>query len=228
MTVLSAPIEAVLFDLDGTLADTAGDLAAAANTMLTRRGLATKSLDALRPQASHGARGLLGVAFGVAPQDAGYEALRIEFLDAYEKDLCVTSRLFDGMKELLGYFEARGVPWGVVTNKVSRFTVPLMMLLRLNERAACIVSGDTTPHSKPHPAPLFEAARLIDIAPGNCVYIGDDARDIAAGSAAGMQTVAAAYGYCGDSDPAAWQADAVVQQPAQLLALLQSVLRTPA
>lgn len=228
MTVLSAPIEAVLFDLDGTLADTAGDLAAAANAMLKKRGLATKSLDQLRPQASHGARGLLGVAFNVTPQDAGYEALRIEFLDTYEKDLCVSSRLFDGMEELLGYFEARHIPWGVVTNKVSRFTVPLMMLLRLNERAACIVSGDSTPHSKPHPAPLLEAARLIEIAPERCVYIGDDARDIAAGSAAGMQTVAAAYGYCGDSDPSAWQANAVVQRPLELLALLQSVLHTRA
>ena len=228
MKVLSSPVEAVLFDLDGTLADTAGDLAAAANSMLKKRGLATKSLDQLRPQASHGARGLLGVAFGVGPQDAGYEALRIEFLDAYEKDLCVTSRLFDGMGELLEYFEARQIPWGVVTNKVSRFTVPLMMLLRLSERAACIVSGDTTPHAKPHPAPLLEAARLIDVAPERCVYIGDDARDIAAGSAAGMQTVAAAYGYCGDSDPAAWQANVVVQQPMELLTLLQSVLRTHA
>jgi phosphoglycolate phosphatase len=226
MTVLSAPIEAVLFDLDGTLADTAGDLAAAANSMLKKRGLATKPLHLLRPQASHGARGLLGVAFGVAPQDAGYEALRVEFLDTYEKDLCVTSRLFDGMPELLDYLEARHISWGVVTNKVSRFTIPLMMLLRLNERAACIVSGDTTPHAKPHPAPLLEAARLIEVAPERCVYIGDDARDIAAGSAAGMQTVAAAYGYCGDSDPNAWQADAVVQQPADLLALLQGVLHT--
>lgn len=227
MTVLFAPIEAVLFDLDGTLADTAGDLAAAANAMLKKRGLATKSLDQLRPQASHGARGLLGVAFGVAPQDAGYEALRIEFLDTYEKDLCVSSRLFDGIEELLGYLEARHIPWGVVTNKVSRFTIPLMMLMQLNRRAACIVCGDTTPYSKPHPAPLLEAARLIEIAPERCVYIGDDARDIAAGSAAGMQTVAAAYGYCGDSDPAAWQADALVQQPVELLALLQSVLHTP-
>jgi phosphoglycolate phosphatase len=226
MTVLSAPIEAVLFDLDGTLADTAGDLAAAANSMLKKRGLATKSIDQLRPQASHGARGLLGVAFGVGPQDAGYEALRVEFLDTYEKDLCVTTRLFDGMEELLEYFDARRIPWGVVTNKVSRFTIPLMMLMRLNQRAGCIVSGDTTPHAKPHPAPLLEAARLIEVAPQRCVYIGDDARDIAAGSAAGMQTVAAAYGYCGDTDASAWQADAVALQPQDLLALLQGVLHT--
>jgi phosphoglycolate phosphatase len=226
MTVLSAPIEAVLFDLDGTLADTAGDLAAAANSMLKKRGLATKSIDQLRPQASHGARGLLGVAFGVGPQDAGYEALRVEFLDTYEKDLCVTTRLVDGMEELLEYFDARRIPWGVVTNKVSRFTIPLMMLMRLNQRAGCIVSGDTTPHAKPHPAPLLEAARLIEVAPQRCVYIGDDARDIAAGSAAGMQTVAAAYGYCGDTDASAWQADAVALQPQDLLALLQGVLHT--
>jgi phosphoglycolate phosphatase len=223
MTGLNAPIKAVLFDLDGTLADTAGDLAAAANRMLEVRGLPARALELLRPQASHGARGLLGVAFGVGPSDAGYEALRVEFLDTYERDLCVTSRLFEPLEVLLDVLETQHIPWGVVTNKVSRFTVPLMMLLRLSERAACIVSGDTTPYAKPHPEPCLEAARLIEIEPSHCVYIGDDARDIEAGRAAGMQTIAAAYGYCGDSDPFSWRADTVVSSPADLLPLLQAV-----
>jgi 2-phosphoglycolate phosphatase len=220
-------IEAVLFDLDGTLADTAPDLAAAANAMLRARGLVEVPFERLRPQASHGARGLLGAAFGIPPSDARYEPLRVEFLDRYEKAICVETRLFDGMAELLLGLESHGIPWGIVTNKASRFTEPLMKLLNLSHRAACVVSGDTTAHTKPHPAPLLEAARQIGRLPTRCVYVGDDARDIAAGKAAGMPTIAAAYGYCGDSDPKAWHADAVIDRAAEIAPLVGFTVFSP-
>jgi 2-phosphoglycolate phosphatase len=213
-------IDVVLFDLDGTLADTAPDLAAAANAMVTDRGRPEVPFALLRPQASHGARGLIGAAFGVTPDDPGYEALRVEFLERYESAICVNTRLFDGMPALLTALEDRSMPWGIVTNKVSRFTDPLVKLLGLSGRAACIVSGDTTPRTKPHPEPLFEAARRVNRAPASCVYIGDDARDIAAGLAAGMATIAAAYGYCGDSDPHSWHADAVINHAAEIFPLV--------
>ncbi len=212
--------KAILFDLDGTLADTAPDLAAAANAMLIARGEPEVPYRHLRPQASHGARGLLGVAFGIGPDDPRYEALRIEFLERYESAICVKTRLFPGMDDLLATLAARRVPWGVVTNKITRFTLPLMDKLGLATRANCVVSGDTTPYTKPHPAPLIEAARLIARAPADCIYVGDDARDIAAGQAAGMGTIAAAYGYCGESAPASWGADAVVGAVAEILPLL--------
>lgn len=203
-------IRAVLFDLDGTLADTAPDLVAAVNKVRTDRGLAPGPYETLRLQASHGARGLIGSAFGVAPDDAAFPALRDAFLANYEAALCVHSRLFDGIPALLATLEARGIPWGIVTNKAARLTNPLVKLLDLNTRAACVVSGDTTPHSKPHPAPLLFAAERIGIAPAHIVYVGDDLRDIQAGKAAGMSTIAAAYGYCGDAvAPTQWQADVV-------------------
>jgi 2-phosphoglycolate phosphatase len=213
------PWRAILFDLDGTLADTAPDLAAAANAMRAARGLAPVSLELLRPMASSGARGLLKVAFEKTPDDADYEALRIEFLDRYESALAVHSKLFDGMSEVLDAIEARGLVWGIVTNKAMRFTDPLMVLLGIASRAGAIVSGDTTPFTKPHPAPLLHAAELLDIPASECIYVGDDLRDMAAGQAAGMHTVAAAWGYCGRSEPTQWQADVVLAEPRELLTL---------
>lgn len=213
--------DGVFFDLDGTLADTAPDLAAAANRLRIEHGYPPLPLDQLRPVASAGARGLLGVAFGITPEDDGYTSLRDTFLDYYESALAVDTRLFDGISDVLEALRAAGMPWGIVTNKNSRFTEPLVTQIGLRQHAAAIVSGDTTPHAKPHPAPLLHAATTAGLDASRCVYIGDDLRDIQAGRAAGMTTVAAAYGYCGDGLPAAmWQADHIVQSAHELTALL--------
>ncbi|MBU9490080.1 phosphoglycolate phosphatase [Burkholderia multivorans] len=226
--VLDAPrlqrCEAVLFDLDGTLADTAPDLAAAVNKMQRVRGLPETPLDALRRLASAGARGLLGGAFGITPETPGYDAMRDEFLANYAADICVQTTLFPGIAEVLDELEARGVRWGIVTNKAMRLTAPLVELLGLASRAACVVGGDTTPHSKPHPAPLLHAAGLLALAPDRIVYVGDDLRDIQAGYAAGMATVAAAYGYCGDgAAPGDWRAQHLVGTTGELRDLLRDV-----
>lgn len=219
--LLDGDVRAVLFDLDGTLADTAPDLVAAVNKVRIDRGMPPGPYETLRLQASHGARGLIGSAFGVAPEDAAFASLRDAFLANYEAALCVRSQLFDGIPALLAALAERGLPWGIVTNKAARLTDPLVKLLGLADDAACVVSGDTTPHSKPHPAPLLYAAECIGIAPARIVYVGDDLRDIQAGKAAGMATVAAAYGYCGDSlAPAQWQADAVVERAGAIAPLV--------
>jgi N-acetyl-D-muramate 6-phosphate phosphatase len=212
---------AALFDLDGTLADTAPDLAAAVNKMRRDRGLAMLPLDHLRPLASAGARGLLGGAFGIGPDHHEFAPMREEFLANYEADLCIETTLFPGIDELLDELDARGVRWGIVTNKVARLTLPLVDLLGLAKRASCVVSGDTTPHAKPHPAPLLHAANEMAMRPEQMVYIGDDLRDVQAGFAAGMVTVAAAYGYCGtEVPPAMWNAQHIVDSPSALRRLL--------
>jgi len=212
--------DAVFFDLDGTLADTAPDLAAAANRLVIERGMPPVAYEKLRPVASHGARGLIGAAFGKRPEDPEFPALRDTFLDYYEADIAVHTRLFDGMDEVLARLDAEGILWGIVTNKIARFTVPLVNAIGLAPRASAVVSGDTTPHAKPHPAPLLHAAELSGVAPARCVYVGDDLRDIQAGRAAGMTTVAAAYGYCGESEPPeSWGADYLIRHPAELIAL---------
>jgi phosphoglycolate phosphatase len=210
---------AILFDLDGTLADTAPDLAAAANRMLGERGLPALPLSALRPHASSGARGMLGTAFGVAPADDAYEALKREFLDLYLLDLAVHSRLFDGVPALLSALDARALRWGIVTNKAHRYTDPLLPVVGLAQ-AACVVCGDTTPHTKPHPAPLLEAARRLGVEPSACWYVGDDLRDITAGRAAGMRTVAITWGYSGTTTPDSWAADFLIHSPTELIGLL--------
>ena len=215
-------IDAVLFDLDGTLIDSAPDLGAAADKMRTDRGLASLPLEQYRPMAGAGARGMLGVAFGLTPDDAGFLLLRDEFFANYEN--CMTERtfVFNGVAELIKSISDAGIKWGVVTNKSQRFTLPLTKAMRLFQSAQAIVSGDTTPHSKPHPAPLLEAARLLGVVPSRCIYVGDDERDIVAGRAAGMPTVAAAYGYLGASaETAGWNADATICSPVALLNLLQ-------
>ncbi len=217
------PIDLVLFDLDGTLADTAPDLAAAANRQREARGLAPLPLEQLRPLASHGARGLVGRALGLAPGDDDYEAARQEFLDFYAQAICVHTRLFAGMAETLDRLEADGRRWGVVTNKATRFTDPLIEQLGLRRRAVCVVSGDTTPHTKPHPAPLLHALQVCDGVAARCVYVGDDLRDVQAGRAAQMRTVIAAYGYLGDEPQTdGWGADFSIDAPPALLAWLAS------
>jgi len=219
--MLPFPPAAVFFDLDGTLADTARDLAEPVNAMRVERGLAPMPLEALRPFASMGARGLLGAGLGVTPEQDGYERLRIDFLARYERAICVHTRLFEGMDEVVSRLEARGIVWGVVSNKVERYVRPILAALGLLERSATAIGGDTTAHAKPHPEPLYHAARLAGLAPARCVYVGDDRRDVEAGRAAGMWTVAAAYGYCGDaSPPHAWGADHLIDTPLALLALL--------
>ena len=220
---LFTDVQAVLFDLDGTLIDSAPDLGAAADKMRTDRGLPSLPLAHYRPMAGAGARGMLGVAFGLTPDDPDFEVLREEFFVNYEN--CMTERTyaFDGVAELLQALGRNGLPWGVVTNKSSRFTAPLTRAMPLFASAATVVSGDTTPHAKPHPEPLFEAARRLGLAPDRCVYVGDDERDIMAGRAAGMGTVAATYGYLGHkTDVNQWRAHAAIDSPLQLLKLLNS------
>ena len=215
-------IDAVLFDLDGTLIDSAPDLGAAADKMRTDRGLVSLPLAQYRPMAGSGARGMIGIAFGLTPQDADFENLKEEFFANYEA--CMTERTyaFEGVAELISQINQAGLKWGVVTNKSARFTLPLTQAMPLFNTALTIISGDTTPHAKPHPAPLLEAARQIGVNPARCAYVGDDERDIIAGRAAGMPTVAASYGYLGATlDISGWKADAIIVSPAALLQLLQ-------
>jgi phosphoglycolate phosphatase len=214
-------IDAVLFDLDGTLIDSAPDLGAAADQMRVRRGMPSLALDAYRPMAGSGARGMLAVAFGMTPQDPQFEVMREEFFCNYEN--CMTQRTyaFEGVQEMLQQLTLAGLKWGVVTNKSARFTEPLSRAMSMFATAGAVISGDTTPHAKPHPEPLLEAARRLGLEPARCIYVGDDERDIQAGLAAGMGTVAADYGYLGEkADTAAWGAHARIKLPIDLLKLL--------
>lgn len=208
---------AVLFDFDGTFADTAPDLAAAVNAMRTKRGMAPLAAETVRPYASMGARGLLRIGFDMSPTDDDYIAMRDEFLDNYAAAICVHTRLFPGMPELVRELEARSVAWGIVTNKATRFTSRLVT--ELDVAPACVVCGDTTPHLKPHPAPLLAAAEKLALPPADCIYVGDDLRDIQAARAAGMRCVAVQYGYHGADNPgpATWNADAIIDHPLDLL-----------
>ena len=204
-------IRAVLFDLDGTLADTAPDMARTVNLMRERRGLAPVPLAQVRPHVSRGARGMVCSAFGMTTEHPDYMPMREEFLALYGENLCIDTRLFPGMDELLQSLEARAIAWGVVTNKFERFARPLIDTLGLTARARIVVGGDTCARSKPFPDPLLYAAQKLDVAPGEAVYVGDDERDIQAARAAGMPALAAAYGYLGDGAPVeSWGADAVV------------------
>lgn len=221
MNAVFGHARAVLFDLDGTLIDSAPDLAAAADKMRTDRGLPSLPLQAYRPMAGAGARGMISVAFGHGTDHPEYEALREEFFVNYEA--CMTERTyaFDGVPELLAQLQGRGLAWGVVTNKMERFTLPLTRQMPLFADAGTVVCGDTTPHPKPHPAPLLEAARRMGLEPRECIYVGDDERDIIAGRAAGMPTVAACYGYLGaQADARRWGADAHIETVLDLLKCL--------
>ena len=215
-------IEAVLFDLDGTLADSAPDLGAALNLLLVEEGMAPLPLEQTRPHTSNGVRGLLGAGFSLTPADEKYAGFAKRFLDHYESILCQGTTLFPGIVELLADLDSRGVSWGIVTNKMQRFTLPLVESLGLRRRAACVVSGDTSPRAKPHPDPLLLACIATQVEPSRSLYVGDDLRDIQAGRSAGMITVAAAYGYLGsDTHLDSWQADAVVSHPDEIIGLLQ-------
>lgn len=215
-------VQAVLFDLDGTLIDSAPDLGAAADQMRTERGLPSLPLDAYRPMAGAGARGMLGVAFGITPDHADFPALREEFFRNYERRMTRTTHAFAGVAELLQALVGRSLHWGVVTNKSMRFTGPLTGSMPLFSTARAIVGGDSTPHSKPHPAPLLEAARQLGLQPKRCIYVGDDERDIVAARAAAMPSVAATYGYLGGRPEVdGWGADACIAAPLELLGLLK-------
>ena len=221
MSNIASPYQGVFFDLDGTLADTAPDLVAATNLLLKTRNLAPKPYEFLRPYASAGARGLLEGAFGIGTDHPDYLMLRDEFMSNYDKALLVDSVLFEGIEDLLNQLEAAKIPWGIITNKGERFTHPLTSLMGLRQRAVVTVSGDTTPHPKPHPEPILHAARIANIDPTKSIYVGDDIRDVIAGKAAGMHTVAAAYGYCGCKEPPeAWGADFLINKPLDLLEII--------
>ncbi len=214
-------VHAVLFDLDGTLIDSAPDLGAAADQMRVARGLPSLPLEHYRPMAGAGARGMLQIAFGISPVAPDFAALREEFFSNYQACLHERTTAFDGVAPLLAALLARAVPWGIVTNKSRRFTEPLVQGMALLRGAATVVSGDTTAHSKPHPLPLLHAAQALGLQPAQCIYVGDDERDILAGKAAGMRTVAATYGYLGaQSDVQRWGADACISFPLDLLQLL--------
>ena len=218
---LASPYKGVFFDLDGTLADTAPDLVAATNQLLIARNLTPKQYAVLRPCASAGARGLIGGAFGIDPEHPDFISLRDEFFENYEKALYINSVLFEGMDHVLKQLDDAKIPWGIVTNKSERFTNPLTDLMGLRQRAVSTVSGDTTAYSKPHPEPILHAARVANIDPSRSLYVGDDIRDIVAGKAAGMKTIAAAYGYCGcEEPPEAWGADYLVRHPKELLEII--------
>jgi phosphoglycolate phosphatase len=210
----------VLFDFDGTLADTAADLAAAVNQLRVQAGLKGLTASEVRPYASMGARGLLRVGFGLAPGDADYPRLREAFLERYEARVCVETRLFPGMAELLGELAARSVRWGIVTNKATRFTGRIIESLQL--KPDCVVCGDSTPHLKPHPAPLLLAAKLLNLPTQDCLYVGDDLRDVQAARAAGMRPVAVEWGYHSpdNAGPRSWNAAAVIGEPRELMSLL--------
>jgi phosphoglycolate phosphatase len=207
----------VLFDMDGTLVDTAPDLGRAANQVRIGLGMAPLPLDLYRPQASNGARGLLGVALGISTDAPDYETHKAAFLRHYEADICSGSRLFDGVAELLAALDDAGIRWGIVTNKIGRLTTRVVAGLGLDTRTPAIVAGDSTPNPKPAPDGLLLAASLLDALPAQCIYVGDDHRDILAGHAAGMGTIAAGWGYLGTNpDVASWGADSVYATPGAL------------
>jgi len=208
----------VLFDLDGTLLDTAPDLGAALNRLLADTGRAPLALEQIRPHVSHGSRALLRLGLGVEPGDPAYEGYRTRLLDHYLRHIATHSRLFPGMEQVLDHMAANGISWGVVTNKPGWLTLPLMDALDLTRHAACIVSGDTTDHPKPHPAPLLHACRTAGTAPERCLFVGDAERDLVAGRAAGMTSLVALFGYIDAGEaPHTWGADGYLEGPLDLL-----------
>jgi phosphoglycolate phosphatase len=216
----SPPPKAILFDLDGTLADTAPDLANAINIMREHRGLPLVAYEHLRPHASAGARGLLWAGFQISPEHELFASMREEFLNNYAENIANHSVLFHGVQELLQGLHDHGIIWGIVTNKPMRFTDALLPKIGL-AHTACSISGDTTAHAKPHPLPIQTACQQLQVQVEDCWYVGDDLRDIQAAHAAGMRSYAAAWGYCGDVEPLQWGADQVIQDPIDLLKLIK-------
>lgn len=215
-------VRGVLFDLDGTLIDSAPDLAAAVDVMRVRRGLSSLPLVHYRPHTGSGARGMLRAAFDVTPEHDGYELLKEEFFVEYAGCLMQRTQPFADVSSLLAQLQGIGMPWGVVTNKAQRFTTHITRSMAIFDSAFVVICGDTTAHAKPHPEPLLEAARRLGLPPSVCVYVGDDERDIRAGKAAGMRTVAARYGYLGpEANASAWGADAEISSPLEVLKLLE-------
>ena len=215
-------LQLILFDLDGTLLDTAPDLGLALNIQRQRHGLMPLSQRRIRPYASHGSKGLLSIGFGLTPAHVDFDDMREEYLAIYDEVMTQSPTMFEGMKELLEAIEGRGLRWGIVTNKPRRFTVPILKKIGLDGRAACVVCGDDAPRAKPHPDTLLMACDLTGTRVDECLYVGDAERDIQAGRAAGMQTVISLYGYIDDTDkPHEWEADHTIQQPFELLALLE-------
>jgi phosphoglycolate phosphatase len=218
---MTSPYNTVLFDLDGTLLDTAPDLANALNAALQSSGRQPLPFDIVRPVVSHGGNALIELGFGLRPDDPGFAAARQELLDYYQNNIAQHTRLFPGMEEVLAYIETHDLNWGVVTNKPGWLTQPLMDALDLTRRAAGIVSGDTLKERKPHPAPLLHACRLIGTEPRRCLYVGDAERDIQAGQNAGMTTLVALFGYLMAGDrPETWGASALIREPQDILAWL--------
>ena len=212
------PVSAVLFDLDGTLVNSAPDLAFALNSVLEEQGREPVPFEDIRPMAGHGSRGLLGLGFGITPEDKCYPALQQRFLEIYQANLSRETALFDGMEKVLNTIEQQGMKWGIITNKPSFLTQPVVDALGLSKRTNCIVSGDTTAHSKPHPAPMLYACDIIDTPAEQCLYIGDAKRDIDAGKSVNMQTIAVRYGYLGKQDIIEdWQADQIIEHPHEIL-----------
>jgi phosphoglycolate phosphatase len=211
-------LRCLLIDLDGTLVDTAPDLAATLNRLRAEHDLVPLPFATIRPHVSHGARALVRVGFGLGEDDTRFAALRERFLALYQEHLTQDSRLFAGMEELLAALEGRGIRWGIVTNKPAWLTEPLAAALGLTRRAACIVSGDSTPNRKPHPEPLLYASALAGVDPAACLYVGDARRDIEAGRAAGMKTLVALFGYLAEDDrPQDWGADGLINHPLDIL-----------
>ena len=224
MPLSKAALRVILFDLDGTLADTAPDLGLALNMQRERHGLAPLPQAQIRPYASHGSKGLLSLGFGLKPQDVTFPAMRDEYLGLYDQVFTRSPALFEGMTELLTELDTKGLRWGVVTNKPRRFTEPLLNVLNLTERAACVVCGDDASRSKPYPDTLLMAAAQLAAKPSSCLYLGDAERDIQAGQAADMHTVVALFGYIHAADkPHEWGADAMISAPAELLAFCDSL-----
>ncbi|PPC87160.1 MAG: phosphoglycolate phosphatase [Methylotenera sp.] len=216
-------INTILFDLDGTLVDTAPDLGHALNIQLIRHGKPALSDTAIRPFASHGSRGLIGLGFGITPNDDNFIAMRDEYLSIYDTVFTRSPVLLDGIADLLQAIENKGLKCGIVTNKPRRFTQPLIKSMGLDKRAACVVSGDDAPQPKPSPATLLLACEQIGVKPENCIYLGDAERDIQAGKAAGMKTVVALFGYIDVTDkPEEWGADALISAPIDLLAMINA------
>lgn len=221
-------IKAVLFDLDGTLVDTAPDMAAALNLLRLEEGLPALPYAQIRPIVSHGGAGLIKLAFDLAPGDHDFDRLRQRFLDAYEADLANDTNLFAGCSNVLAELEKQDITWGIITNKPGWLTDPLVSQLGLDKRAACVVSSDTTAHAKPHPAPMLYACDKIGIPPEQCIYLGDAERDIEAGNVVNMHTVAVNWGYLSaDDQPELWDANTIIDEPAEILELLTRLQSEP-